>query len=173
MLNIFIQLLLTFCSTSWVIVIFGLCNDWSIFSFPTWLSSILLLGLTIILSAISMCLLRFYDSDNLFQCSEVEDAMSSFLPTYLGYFFIGLSLEKLEHLFFIYGLIFVFSFLSQHQYYNPILLLFGYRFYNITTIDGTKLFIITERELRKAKDVSFTNLKRLNNTTFFEWKEKD
>jgi hypothetical protein len=155
-----------------VIVIYGIKEDWTIAPLPTWLFSVLLLLAAIILSAVSILMILKLDKDNLETCSEFEEANSSFLPVYLGYFFVGLGIDKLQHMIIIYLVIFVFTYAAQTQYFNPIYLLFGYRYYNATTEKGTRVFLIVRKNLRRASDAKFKNLRRINDTTFIAWREK-
>lgn len=170
MLNFLYRLLLTFNSTSWVIVLFGVKEEWTLWNIPIWLFDVILLLIPVITSIIALWLTRFFGDDNLSNCTEVEYANSSFIPTYLGYFFVGLSLANELQLIFVYLIIFIFTHLSQTQYFNPIYLLFNYKFYHIKSTKGTKLFIITKRTIRNANNENFDKLKRINDTTFIEIK---
>lgn len=68
---------------------------------------------------------------------------------------------------------FVFTFLTQAQYFNSVFLLFGYHFYHITTEQGTKGFLIAEgKVIRNVKDVGFTDLQRINDTTYISRKDE-
>lgn len=173
MLNFLYRILLTFNATSWVIVLFGVKHEWSLWNIPTWLFSLILLAIPIITSLLSLGLANLFSNDNLSSCTEVEYANSSFIPTYLGYFFVGISLENITQLIIVYILIFLFTQLSQTEYFNPIYLLFGYKFYHIKSSKGTKLFIITRRKIRNASQEDFKNLKRINETTFIELRRKN
>jgi hypothetical protein len=125
------------------------------------------------LSALSLLFLWLKSgNDNLATCKELEEADSSFLPVYLGYFFIGLSVDSLQHLIFVYVIIFSFTCLAQMKYFNPVYLLFGYRYYNIETIKGEKVFLIAKKGLRNAKDANFERLRRINNITYFAWRKQ-
>lgn len=167
------KIFLTINATSWVVVIYGIKEEWTIASIPSWVFGIVLLFAPILLSAISIWLTLPLSKDTLENCSNLEEANNSFLPTYLGYFFVGLGIEKLQHLAFVYLMILVFTYVAQTQYFNPIFLLFGYRFYNAETSKGTKVFLIVKQDFRRANDASFRNLRRINNTTFIAWREKD
>lgn len=167
------RILLTINATSWVVVIYGIKEEWTLGVMPSWLFGIVLLLIPVFLSAMSIWLTLPLSKDTLEKCSHIEEANNSFLPTYLGYFFVGLGVEKVQHLAFVYLIIFVFTYVAQIQYFNPIFLLFGYRFYNAETGKGTKVFLIVKKEFRRASDASFRNLRRINNTTFIAWREKD
>ncbi len=168
MLNFIYSLLLTFNATSWVIVLYGVKHNWTLFNIPNSIFVILLLIVPIITSLLSLLLAKSFSNDNLSSCVEVEYADSSFIPTYLGYFFVGLSLENIQQLIMVYIIIFIFTQVSQIEYFNPIYLLFGYKFYHVKSSKGTKLFIITKRKIRNANLENLENLKRINETTFIE-----
>lgn len=103
----------------------------------------------------------------------VEMANDSYLPSYLGYFFVALSIPSNDSftMCFVFAILFVFTFFSQTMYYNPLFLLFGYRFYYITKKNNMKIFIITRREILNTEDLDFKKLKRINAFTFID-KEK-
>lgn len=101
---------------------------------------------------------------------SIEHANNSFLPSYLGYFFVALSIPNWETLWFVYSILFAFTFLSQALYFNPLFLLFGYEFYNITTKDGTAIFLISKKQYKCPSDVDIEKAYRINNYTFIERK---
>lgn len=102
---------------------------------------------------------------------EVENANNAFLPSYLGYFFVALSVNHCETLIFVFAILFIFTFLSQTLYFNPLFLFFGYHFYNISTTNKSKLFIISRKAITKVDDLEFPSLKRINNFTFIDRKK--
>ena len=68
---------------------------------------------------------------------------------------------------FLYIIVFVFTFVSQTQYFNPIFLLFGYHYYHVLTPQGTKVFIIARgKVIRNKSYFAFDNLRRINDTTY-------
>lgn len=99
---------------------------------------------------------------------EVELANNSYLPIYLGYFFVALSVNSFITLFCVGALIIVFTYLSQSLYFNPLFLLFGYKFYYITTENGMKLFVLTKKSIKSINGLKFEKLKRVNDYTFIE-----
>lgn len=168
MVNFFYKLLLTFNSTSWVVVIYGIKQKWTIANFPYWIISIALLLIPIFTSFISILCFKGLSKDNVTLCSQIENTNNAFIPTYLGYFFVGLSIDNYQLLIFVYVIIFVFVLIGQGQYFNPIYLLFGYKFYNVLTSKGTRLFIITQRNIRSIKESEFPVLRRINQTAYVE-----
>jgi len=171
-MNLAYKIFLAINATSWVIVIYGIKEEWVIHDLPYWVFSIILLIIPIVLSAASIPLTLLLGRDTLMACDELEDADNSFLPTYLGYFFVGLGIDKPLHLTFVYSIILLFTYMAQTQYFNPIFLLFGYRFYSVKTSGGSRIFLIAKKHLRRAAEVKFSNLRRINDTTYLAWKEK-
>lgn len=125
--------------------------------------------LSIIISGICLWLTKFLPNDKLLTgITNVESANNSYLPTYLGYFFVALGIEKCSALLWVYFLIFIFSFGTQILYFNPLFLLHNYKFYYISVENGMKFFVITKRNIKNVTTLSFDKLKRINNYTFIE-----
>lgn len=133
---------------------------------------IILLIILIFLTKVLLWSLNLLDTDDLKNIKEIEQSNNSFLPTYLGYFFVALSINNLKTLFWIYSLIFVFTFISS-LYFNPLFLLWGYNFYNITTKNDIKIFLITKKNIKNLEELSFKKLKRINNFTFIDMEVYD
>lgn len=100
----------------------------------------------------------------------IELANDAYLPSYLGYFFVALSIptNDILTLLFVFSILFLFVFCSQALYYNPLFLILGYKFYYVTNSKSMKIFIISKRELRICDSLSFNKLKRINNYTFID-----
>jgi len=167
------QLFLALNST-WLIVVvflvkekysFNFLNDYSIY-----FSWILFVLTPIILTALSFLVGIKLPKDSLKSSSvkEIELANNNFLPTYLGYFFVSLSVNDVSTLIVIFLIIYIFTFLSQTLYFNPIFLLFGYHFYFLKTTSNVKIFLITKKQLKTPGENGFENLRRINNYTFIE-----
>jgi len=180
MMNIAFRLLLTFNATSLLVIIFLVQKGFTlkcIFESKPWLAQlpnavsyliyffvpVLLTGLSILVSA------RLgKDEFKKGTVESIEHANNSFLPSYLGYFFVALSVANWETLCFVYGVLFVFTFLSQALYFNPLFLIFGYEFYNIKTKNGTAIFLISRHQYKKPDEIDISVAYRINNYTFIE-----
>lgn len=172
-MRLLFRFLLTLNATSWMIVIYALKNEWSYKWMPTWVVALLLLCVPVILSASSILIASKLDGDSIHGCSECSLADQEFLPIYLGYFFVSLSVPNDMAMLYLYVLIFVFTFVSQTQYFNPIFLLFGYHYYHVLTPYGTKIFIIARgRVIRNKSYMEFDDLRRINDTTYIVRKER-
>ena len=100
----------------------------------------------------------------------IELANDAYLPSYLGYFFVALSIptNDILTLLFVFSILFLFVFCSQALYYNHLFLILGYKFYYVTNSKSMKIFIISKRELRICDSFTFNKLKRINNYTFID-----
>lgn len=180
MMNFIFRLLLTFNATSLLVIVFFVQKGLTlkcIFESKPWLAQlpnavsyavyfcvpILLTGLSILLSS------RLgKDEFKMGTIQSIEHANNSFLPSYLGYFFVALSVGNWETLCFVYGVLFLFTFLSQALYFNPLFLIFGYEFYNIKTKNGTAIFLISRHQYKKPDEIDISVAYRINNYTFIE-----
>lgn len=68
----------------------------------------------------------------------------------------------------VFCILLVFLLCSQNLYYNPLFLLYGYKFYYVTSKSGMRMFIISKREIKEAEGLKFSNLRRINNFTFID-----
>lgn len=179
-LNFLFRFLLTFNATSLLVIIFLVQKGFALsYFFPgrPWLEEIpnafsytfyilvpvLLTGLSLLLSS-----LLGKDEFKKDQVDSIEHANNSFLPSYLGYFFVALSVGNWETLVFVYGVLFIFTFRSQALYFNPLFLLYGYEFYNITTISKASIFLISREKYKVPGDIVIPKAFRINNYTFIE-----
>jgi len=137
---------------------------------PDFVSYVIYLLIPILLTLFSLWLAKFLDTDSIEESkiTEVEQANNAFLPSYLGYFFVALSVKEFEVLKYVFLILFVFTYFSQTLYFNPLFLLFKYQFYYVTTVNGVKIFIITRRTLKNPSKIHFKNLKRINDYTFID-----
>lgn len=119
----------------------------------------------ILLTYGSTFLFSFLSKDS-FKVGDIKDialANNIFLPSYLGYFFVALSINNIETFWIIYPMVFLFTLLSQAHYFNPFFLLFGYDFYSIETQAGSHLLLISKKNYKKPSDVSIDTAYRINN----------
>ena len=137
---------------------------------PDYVSYILYFSIPIILTGISICLSKHLSCDE-FKKGEsetIEYANNSFLPSYLGYFFVALSINDCHTLLVVYCILLIFTFLSQALYFNPLFLLFGFEFYNVKTKSGYTYFLISRKHFKTATDIIISKAYRINNYTFID-----
>jgi len=99
---------------------------------------------------------------------SIEPAGDTYLPVYLGYFFVALSLSSFELFLYVFGLIGIFIFSSRSVYFNPLFYLLGFYFYHAQTQKGRKILIVTRDCLFNPQTVSFPKIKRVNDYTFID-----
>lgn len=166
------KLLLTFNATSLILVVYFIKDRYYfnfLGDFPLWVSYIVCMLIPVVTTGVSLLLKNFLSYDSIEnQPLDIEQANNSFLPSYLGYFFVALSVPTTEALWFIYFILFVFTFCSQAMYFNPIFLIFGYQFYNITTASNIKIFLISRKQIKTTNELVFPTLRRINNFTFID-----
>jgi len=179
-INIAFQLLLAFNATSLLLIIFLVHHGYTlgrIFASCDWLSLLpnavsylVYLMIPVLLTWLSILASCRLGKDVFLKGSveSIEHANNSFLPSYLGYFFVALSISNLETLWFVYAVLFVFTFFSQALYFNPLFLIFRYEFYNIKTKNGTAIFLISRHQYKRPDDVEISEARRINNYTFLE-----
>ena len=168
-MNFLFKMLLTMNATSWMLIIYAIKEGWTIFKLPEWICGVIYLFIPVLLSLISLVLFRYSGDDKLTNCQEFSLADNEFLPVYLGYFFLSVGINEDITMMFVYIIVFIFTFLSQTQYFNPIFLLFGYHYYHILTAEGTRIFVIKHGNVIRNKEyICFEKLKRINDTTYIE-----
>lgn len=179
-MNIIFRLLLTLNSTSLLLIIFLIKEKYVLWQgVSEYFSYIVYIISPILMTYFSILLCTKLGKDS-FKCEldktgatsypvqEIEYANNSFLPSYLGYFFVALGVNNIETLVCVYIILFVFTFLSQALYFNPLFLLFGFNFYNIKTKHGASIFLITKCDYKIPEDVEVNVAYRINSYTFIE-----
>ncbi|WIF62945.1 hypothetical protein QN095_02365 [Enterobacter cloacae] len=184
-LNVIFRLLLTFNATSLLVIIFLVHKKYTLdyfcqdvpalqFSRPCayLISYALYLMIPLFLTGLSLWLSNGLGRDAFRkgEVTAVEHANNSFLPSYLGYFFVALSISNWSTLFIVYGLLFIFTFLSQALYFNPLFLVYGYEFYNVRTRSGASIFLISRYQYKTPDEINISSALRINNYTFIERK---
>lgn len=168
-MNLVFNLWLTANATSWMLIVYAIKDQWTVFAFPYWLVDVLLILLLIFSSWLALALTKCFGEESLHECQEVSLADNEFLPVYLGYFFVSLSVSDFCTMIAVYLLLFCFTFLSRSQYFNPTYLLFGYHYYHVLTPGGTQIFVMKHGDvLRNNASIELNNLRRINNSTFIE-----
>lgn len=176
-MNLLYRLLLTFNATSLIIVIYLIKQELPINKLfailplcPSYISYLIYILIPIFFTYLSLIIANYLGKSNIVKGSitEVEQANNAFLPSYLGYFFVALSVNNCDTLFFVFLILFVFTFLSQTLYFNPLFLFFGYHFYYIKTVNKVKLFVVSRQKINQPDEVEFSKLRRINNFTFID-----
>jgi len=104
-----------------------------------------------------------------------EHANDFYLPIYLGYSFVAISLPTFKSFILFFILMLLLLCRTRFFYFNPLFLILGYKFYFLVNNDKSKILLITKKEIKKLDDIfdpSNITLKesieliRLNNHTY-------
>lgn len=181
MANFLFRILLTFNATSLLLIVYGIQKKVTLHDLypnkvtcqlPDYASYLTYALIPVALTGVSILLSSFLGRDDfkLGSVKSIEHANNSFLPSYLGYFFVALSIPDAQTLAFVYSILFIFTLLSQALYFNPLFLLFGYEFYNVTTASGVTLFLISREKYKVPANITIESVRRINDYTFIEGK---
>lgn len=84
---------------------------------------------------------------------EFEQANDFYLPIYLGYAFVAISLPTLKSFVLFFVLMLIVLSRTRFFYFNPIFLILGYKFYFITNDDDSKILIISKKEIKTIEEL--------------------
>lgn len=107
---------------------------------------------------------------------EISVATNGYTTTFLGLFFVALSIPSKDWITFYTVLVILIAFIynSQTIYFNPLLCLFGYNFYEIHTNLGTRVYVITQvKNIKGTSGLEFPKLRKINEFTFIDEERKN
>ena len=138
--------------------------------FPAWVSYTIYCISVIVISWLTTFLFSFFEKHNIpsTNVKGIESADGIFIPTYLAYVFVGLSMQSLDKLWFCYGILVVVCFAAQIYLFNPAFYLLGYKFYFVTNSRGKKLLIMTRKRILLSETIEFEKIYRINDYTYVE-----
>lgn len=141
------------------------------------LDLLVILGITVIMSLLALLWMKKQGEDSIKTgVSGIAPVCHEYLPVYLGYIFVSLSLPVLmngkidwQTLIIVYVLICFFVTFSKTLCFNPLFIIFGYGYYQVTTKNGVKVFVITKRKIKKGEDnLIFEHLHKVNELVFID-----
>ena len=100
----------------------------------------------------------------------IESASAIFLPTFFGYVFVGLSINNIPTLVFVYIALTILCYCAEIYLYNPIFHLLGYRFYFVTA-DKNKVLVMTKKDIKLGEQIEFMKLGQVNDFTYIDIEE--
>lgn len=169
------KLLLALSSTSLLGTVYFIKQNYVftvIIDKPQYVSYGLVFAIPLIFTLLSLFVSFLLSPEELDEVNSIEEISNNFLPSYLGYFFVGLSINTDETFWYIFILVVIFTYLSQSNYFNPIFLLLGYSFYSAVTPNNKKIILISKDILATPDDVISFSVKRINTFTFIASKQK-
>ena len=172
-MNFLFRCFLSISATSWMLAIYFvkvISEDMSLWEFL--FCTVLVVVVMILLALCVIKLSGKLQKDSIKTISSVSLADNEFLPVYLGYFFVALSIDNVYTFLFIYLVVFLFVMLTDY-YFNPMFLVFGYHFYHVKTSTYTPVFLIYKTSERLINENQLTNLFRINDWTYISYGEEE
>lgn len=154
------------CATAWMWAIYGVKTLFKNDSFLSFLPFLLLI--LFIIGGCSYCILKSTSkitAETLSAIKSCKLADNEYVPVFLGYFFVALSIEDINTMVFVYVIVLMFVTLSN-LYFNPMFILFGYHYYHIVTKNDVQMFLISKSVARDINSLQFNEPRRLNDWTF-------
>lgn len=161
-----------------LIIIFILKNNFNeAIAIPNILCVLCIMILAYMLSYLYIFCIKKHNKDvqnEQMECSEIEIAEPKYIPIYIAYFVISLSINKLIVFCLIFALIYLLVLKGKFSYFNPYLL-FSYHFYEISINTNQKcakykVFLISKQKIKNI--TTCNNLIRLNDFTFLDRSEQ-
>lgn len=141
------------------------------------LDLLLYLGVPVVLSILSLLWMKAQSKDSINNgVNEITPVNHEYLPVYLGYVFVSLSMPNTASggvewmtLSVVYLLICLFVTCSKTLCFNPIFIVLGYGYYQVTTNNGVKVFVMTKRTIQKGGEKpTFPHLRKVNELVYIE-----
>lgn len=165
MIYFLFRVLLSFSATSWMLAVYLIKTHTSFLGLPMIVAALIYIIILSLIAFIALQLTRRLEKDEVVECLTFDLADNEFLPVYLGYFFVALSINDIFTLLFIYAMVWALTALLN-TYFNPVFILFKYHYYQVTTSTNTQLFVICKSNERNPQNVKFDDLRRINNRTY-------
>ena len=171
-MNQVLRLFLTCNSISLFVIVFCVQNQINplsgILGQNSWIMYILFMLIPIFLTYVSLCLCKLLSESSLKAVKSIETAENNFLADYLAFFFVALSIKEMSVFWVVFFMTLILTHLSSVSYFNPLFLLFRFKFYYVQTNENVKIMLITRKQLRNATSFESCNVKRINDYTFIE-----
>lgn len=170
------RMLLTLNATSLMILIYLIKEGRWICCFGKWSIAIYFFGLLIytrICLMMRFCLKKACIERGI---QQIAIATDGYMTTFLGLFFVALSIPTKDGTTFwaVFLMLNVFIYNSQTIYFNPLLCLFGYNFYEIHTDLGTRVYVITQdKDIKGTSGLEFPQLRKINEFTYLDEEKKN
>lgn len=169
-MNFILRMLLTLSSISFFVVVYLIQNKINplseLLEEYKWITYIIYLIIPFVLTVISLFLCKLLGESTINKVISIETSNNDFLANYLSFFFVALSIKGNITFWAVFGMTFLFVFVSRVSYFNPVFLVFGYNFYYITTAENVKVMLICKAKLKNPEAISKLNVKRINDYTF-------
>ena len=97
---------------------------------------------------------------NLFSFKDIQPANHEVIGYFIGFFFAFVAFNKGDEIAIVICIAVIIFALMNQFYFNPLLCVLGYHFYNVKSENGTSYLIITKKDLVKPAQMRFIKLNR-------------
>lgn len=124
-------------------------------SWQQFVGAFILMGTAFLLGYIGLLLCPYFERIDLdiSKIESIETANDNYLVNYIGFFLIATDMEDCVTLTLVFLFLLYLVFKSNVSYFNPAFLVFGYKFYIITTDLKTRIVLITKQTVKKPEDI--------------------
>lgn len=170
------KIFLTLNATSLMFLVYlikGRCWIYCLGSWSIIIYVLMLLIYTKLCIAMRFCLKKASIEKGIQQISIATD---TYITTFLGYFFVALSIPAEDWITFytVFAILNVFIYNSQTIYFNPLFCFFRYNFYEIHTELGTRVYVITqEKNIKGTSGLVLPKLRKINEFTYIDEERKN
>ena len=142
------------------------------------------MGTALLLGYIGLLLCSYFKPMRLdIQSIEsIEAANDNYLVNYIGFFLIATDMNDYVTLVLVFLFLLYLVFKSNVSYFNPAFLVFGYKFYIITTDLKTRIVLITKQTVKKPEDIlpfshdeesgTIQQVRKINEYVFIQYDDK-
>ncbi|MBZ9650916.1 hypothetical protein [Psychroflexus montanilacus] len=171
-MKIILRLFLTMSSVSFFLVVFLIQNDINPLKgqlgINDWVVHLGYALIPFITVFISLGICKLLPVSKVSQIKSINPSENNFLDNYFAFFFVALSVRGLTAFFVIFGLTIIFTFVSRVSYFNPVFLVFGYRFYYIESDERVKIMLISRKKILSPKTFESIPVRRINNYAYID-----
>lgn len=171
-MNFILRLVLTFSSVSFFLMVYLIQNDINPFKIELgiydWIIHLIygLIPFLTVLFSLSLC--RFLPKSTISKVISINPSDNNFLENYFAFFFVALSVKGLTAFWVIFGITIIFTYVSRVSYFNPVFLVFGYRFYYIESGERVKIMLISKKKILSPNNYKSIPVRRINDYTFID-----
>ena len=117
----------------------------------------------------SLAMTKSFGKEQMNGCKHTMLCDHEFLPMHFCFWITAYTVNDPALFCFLFVFCLAIVYQSRLEYFHPILLVFGFHFYDVTTKAGTHVRIIKRGKIiRNAKDMCCENLRRLSDHVFID-----
>lgn len=117
---------------------------------------------------ISLGICKLLPKTTISQVISIDASNNDFLDNYFAFFFVALSVKGATAFWTVFSITILFTFVSRVSYFNPVFLVFGYKFYYIQAGEKVKVMLISKKKLLSPQSFESASVRRINDYTFIE-----